>query len=76
MGIFRRKKRDKEHRPEPGFEAEVEERERFSHSSGAGALEQVVDQQMPDYDRENPPPAPRGRSSRLHPPGDERGRQR
>lgn len=68
MAIFRRKKRDK-HKPEPGYEAEVDERERFSHASGAGALDQVVDQQTAKYDPDNPPSPPRGRSARLHPRG-------
>ena len=69
MAIFRRKKRDK-HKPEPGYEVEVDEHERFSHASGAGALDQVVDAQTPKYDRENPPPPPRGRANRLHPKND------
>lgn len=71
MGIFRRKKRDKGHRPEPGYEVEIDERERFSHASGAGALGQVVDAHAPKHDPENPPPAPRGRASRLHPKDDQ-----
>lgn len=64
MGIFRRKKKQPE--PEPGLDVEVEERERFSHSSGS-SLDEVVGHQSPKYDRENPPPAPRGRAARLHP---------
>lgn len=68
MGIFRRKKKDREqeHEHEPGFDVEVEARERFSHPAGS-SLSEVVGTQSAKYDPDNPPPAPRGRASRLHP---------
>jgi hypothetical protein len=64
MGIFKRKKRKSE-------AASEDEEQRFSHSSGAQQLGDVLAQHDPKYDKANPPPVPRGRSKRLRPDADE-----
>lgn len=63
MALFKRKK-------EPVTPVD-EEPQVFSHSSGATRLGDVLDQHDPQYDakydKDNPPPVPRGRASRLFP---------